>query len=73
MLILLGYSSIIFTEPLYGPTVLLEPSMNNVMVTVIPPTPVVASADILDYQLSISGPLTDQEYTYTLPVDMRYI
>ena len=61
----------IFTEPLYGPTVLLEPSMHSVMVTVIPPTPVVPSADILEYQLSIGGPLTDQEYT--LPVDMRYI
>ena len=59
----------IFTEPLYGPAVLLEPSMYNVMVTVMPPTPVVSSADILDYQLSISGPLADQ--AYTLSEDMR--
>ena len=50
---------------------ILESSVHNVMVTVIPPTPVVSTADILDYQLSISGPLEDQEYT--LSEDMRYI
>lgn len=60
-----------YTEPLYGATVLLESSMHNVMATVIPPTPVVPTADILNYQLSISGPLEDQEYT--LSEDMRYI
>lgn len=55
--------SITFTESLYGPTVLLEPSTRNVMVTIIPPTTAIATADIVDYRLMISGPLTDQEYT----------
>ena len=59
-----------FTESSYGPMVLLEPSMYGVMVTIVPPTPAVSTADIVDYQLMISGPPTDQEYTVS---DMRYV
>ena len=45
--------------------------MYGVVATIMPPTPAVSTADIIDYELMISGPPTDQEYT--VPENMRYL
>ena len=63
-MLLLLFSTIVkcyfFTESVYGPTVLLEPSMHSVILIIIPRTPAVASADIVGYRILIYGPFADE-------------
>ncbi|XP_065913515.1 uncharacterized protein [Dysidea avara] len=66
------------SEPLYRPTLLVSPSSDgiNTSVTIQPPSPVVSSATIVNYQVMITGPeveemvelnTTIRSYITTLP------
>ena len=60
------------TEPLYRPTLLVSPSSDgiNTSVTIQPPSPVVSSATIVNYQVMITGP--EVEEMVELNTTIRY-